>query len=73
MVAVTFKDYNVIMKSLVTSHRWLSITRQANLIVSVTDEISLFNSLKVAFFPSYHEYRHYHENWSIKHNYYLEF
>ena len=43
MAAVTFQDNYVIMTSLVTSHRWIFITRRANLIVSVTDEIALLN------------------------------
>ena len=43
MAAVTFKDNYLKMTSLVTSHRWAFITRQANLIVSVTDEISVLN------------------------------
>ena len=43
MAAVTFKDTYVIMTSFVTSHHRIYITRQANLIVSVTDEISLLN------------------------------
>ena len=32
-----------IITSLVTSHRWIFITRRANLIVSVTDKIPLLN------------------------------
>ena len=43
MAAVTFKDNYVIMMSLVTSHRWIFITRRDNLIISVTDEISSLN------------------------------
>ena len=43
MAAVTFQDNYVIMTSLVTSHRWIFITRRANLIVSVTDKIPLLN------------------------------
>ena len=43
MAAVTLKDNYVIMTSLMSSHRWIFITRRANLIVSVPDEISLLN------------------------------
>ena len=43
MAAVTLKDNYVIMTSLMSSHRWIFIKRRANLIVSVTDEISLLN------------------------------
>ena len=43
MVAVTFKDNHVITTSMVTSGRWIFIRRRANIIVSVTDEISLLN------------------------------
>ena len=43
MAAVTFKDNYFIMTSFVTSCRWIFITQQANLIVSVTDGISLLN------------------------------
>ena len=40
LAAVTFKDNYVIMTSLVMSHRCILITPRANLMVSVTDEIS---------------------------------
>ena len=43
MAAVTFKDNYVIMTSLVTSCRRIFIKRRANLIVAVTDGISLLN------------------------------
>ena len=43
MADVTFKDNYVIMTSLVTSCHWIFIRRRANLIVLVTDEISLLN------------------------------
>ena len=47
MAAGTFKDNYVLMMSLVTSRRWISITRRVNLIVSVTYEISLLNFLEL--------------------------
>ena len=44
MAAVTFKDNYVIMTSLVTACRSIAAGPRANLIDSVTDEISLLNS-----------------------------
>ena len=43
IAAVISKDNNVMMTSLVTPCRWITIGRQAHLIDSVADEISLLN------------------------------
>ena len=43
MAVVKFKDDYVIITSLMMSCHWINIGRQANIIDSVADEISLLN------------------------------